>query len=472
MPTPIALTHVTVIDATGAPARPDMTVLVRDGVITAVGRASEVPVPGDAVLLDLTGKFLIPGLADMHIHTDDIPQVYLPLSLANGVTTLRQMSGQPHHHRWRREIAGGSLLGPRLVIASRMIDGIPSLWDAFPGGADAGVPFLRVGDEASARRAVRDAKQEGADFVKVYSRVSRDVYFALADEAQAQGLPLVGHIPDQVPVTEASDAGQAGFEHVHALFPATSKQDAAHLAELAEIDPGEGAYANWFHLLNRVEWESAHSYSPFRAAKVFERLIANGSAFTPTLTMHRMLDMPHHGSLADDRLKYLPASIRGIWEWVHDEMYTAGRTAAEAAQRAVLFQRRLAITKAMDEAGVRLLAGSDNPTLFGYHGFDLHTELELMVAAGLTPMRALQTATVEPARFLGTQHVQGTVEADRYADLVVLDADPLEDIRNTTRIHAVVAAGHLITPARREQMLADVRAAVAAIDAPAPAPCC
>ncbi|MCP2165262.1 amidohydrolase family protein [Goodfellowiella coeruleoviolacea] len=458
MSTPLALTHVTVIDATGAPARPDMTVVVRDGRVHTVGRASEVGVPDDAAEVDLTGKFLIPGLADMHLHTDAVERVYLPLYLVNGVTTVRQMAGQAHHHEWRRRITEGSLLGPRLVIASKMIDGRPSLWGE---RGVAGVPFVAVGTEAEARQAVRDAKAEGADFVKVYSRLRRHVYRALADEAHRLDLPFAGHIPDDVPVVEVAQAGQASIEHVHALFPATARNPAEHLDALARTTIAAGDYSGWFHQVNRVEWAAAHSYSPFTADRVFRQLVANGVAYTPTLTMHRMLDLPHLGSLADDRLKYLPASLPGIWEWVHDELYTRGRTAEEAAQRAVLFQRRLAITKAMDEAGVRLLAGTDNPTIFGFHGFDLHTELALCVAAGLTPMRALQTATLEPARFLGTQHVQGTVEPGKYADLVVLDADPLADIGNTTRIHAVVVAGQLIDSARRQRMLADIQAAAA-----------
>ncbi|SHF66385.1 amidohydrolase family protein [Streptoalloteichus hindustanus] len=470
MSTPLALTHVTVIDATGAPARPDSTVVVRDGTIAVVGRSSEVPVPEDATVVDLTGRFLIPGLADMHIHTDAVEQVYLPLYLANGVTTLRQMSGQRHHHEWRRRIVDGELLGPRLVIGSRIVDGRPSLWDSFPDAnwdPVQGSPVVKVADEAEARRAVREAAAEGADFVKVYSRLPREVYLALADEADRLGIPFAGHIPDEVPVTEAAAAGQASFEHVHALFPATSRHDTEHLRALAGIDVrGADAYSSWFHQINQVEWESAHAYSPFRAAAVFERLVAHGTAFTPTLTMHRMLDMPYLGSLVDDRLRYLPASVRGVWEWVHDEMYTRGRTVEEAAQRAVLFQRRLQVTRAMDEAGVRLLAGTDAPTLFGYHGFDLHTELDLFVTAGLSPMRALQTATLEPARFLGVADVAGTVEEGKHADLVVLEADPLADIRNTSRIHAVVVAGHLITPERRAEMLAEVEAAAAGMPQP------
>ncbi|MCP2257654.1 Imidazolonepropionase [Streptoalloteichus tenebrarius] len=480
MPTPLALTHVTVIDATGAPAQPDMTVIVRDGVITTLGRSSEVPVPADATTLDLTGRHLIPGLADMHVHTDAHEQVYLPLCLANGVTTLRQMSGQPHHHQWRRRIAEGSLLGPRLTIGSKIIDGVPSLWDSFPDAqwdSPANAPIRRVSGPDDARRAVREAREEGADFVKVYSRLRRDVYLALVDEAHRLGIPFAGHIPDEVPVVEAAEAGQASFEHVHALFPATSQHDVEHLRALAEIEVvSQDAYSGWFHQITEVEWEAAHAYSPFRAARVFQRLAATGAAYTPTLTMHRMLDLPHLGSLADDRLKYLPASMLGIWEWVHDEMYTRGRTAVEAARRAVLFQRRLEVTQAMAEAGVRLLAGTDNPTLFGVHGFDLHTELDLLVTAGLSPMAALQAATREPARFLGLGHVSGTVEQGKRADLVVVDGDPLEDIRNTRHVHAVVVDGHLIDAATRTRMLAEVEAAAAAIGAPPQEPtrqgCC
>jgi len=454
----IALTHATVIDATGSPAQPDRTVLVRDGRIAVVGRSSEVEVPADAEILDGSGKFVIPGLADMHVHTDDNENVYLPLYLVNGITTTRQMAGQPYLHEWRRRIAEGTLLGPRLSIGSKLVEGDPGLWDGFPPETRAQLTHTAA-DPDAARRIVRTVHEEGADFVKVYSRLHRDVYFALVDEAQRVGIPVAGHTPDEVPVTEVAAAGQVSIEHVHALFPATSKNDAAHLAALARMNVGSGAYAEWFHQVNEIEWAAAHTYSPFTAEKVFQRLVAHGTAYTPTLTMHRILDQPHLGSLGDDRLRYLPADLRGTWEWVHDNAYALGRTPEEAFRRSVLYQRRLAVTKAMADAGVRLLAGTDNPAVFGFHGFDLHQELELFVTAGLTPMQALQTATREPARFLGVADTAGTVQEGRNADLVVLDANPLADIRNTTRIHAVVVAGRLIDAAERTRMLAAIEAA-------------
>ncbi|MFB9530548.1 amidohydrolase family protein [Nonomuraea roseola] len=213
----IALTHATVIDATGRPPRHDMTVLVTGDRISAVGRTADVPVPEGATVLDLTGRFVIPGLCDMHVHSIPSERIAPPLYLANGVTTVREMSGSALLHGWRDRVGSGTMLGPRWIIGSRIVDGAPTVGD--PGS------FTVVTTEAEARQAVRQAKKEGADFVKVYSRLTDVTYRAIADESRRLRIPFAGHCPDAVALTTASRAGQRSIEHLYSTWYATSTRE-------------------------------------------------------------------------------------------------------------------------------------------------------------------------------------------------------------------------------------------------------
>jgi imidazolonepropionase-like amidohydrolase len=445
----VALTHATVIDMTGARPRPDTTVIVTGDRITRIGRSGELPIPPGARVLDLTGRFLIPGLCDMHVHSD-LVDVDLPLYLANGVTTVREMWGHPYLHEWRDAIENGTLLGPRSVIASPLVDGSPELWN--DNAPRPSAPIV-VTDEAGARRVVREVKRDGADLVKVYSRLSRAAFHGLADEARRQRIPFAGHCPDLVPVEDAADAGMRSFEHLDGVWWSTSGRQAEIERALAAmtIDPDD-AYGSWFRQVGALEWEAATSYHPGKAGALFARLRHGRSWQVPTLTMLQRLDLP--GGAGDPRLKYVPTEIVQFWgQWA--DARRSERTPAQVAQHRELFERRLRLVGALDAAGVPILAGTDTGTTYVYPGFSLHDELDLLVQAGLTPMRALQAATMQPARYLGREDSTGTIERGKAADLVVLDANPLADIRNTQRIHAVLTRGRLITTAEREQMLAD-----------------
>ena len=215
----LAFVHAAVIDATGSPAQPDMTVLVEDRRIVEIGTSASVSVPKNARVVEASGKYLIPGLWDMHVHEifgDWIPEdekVIPLLFVANGVTGVRDMGGDLEPlKKWRSRIASGDLLGPRMVIAGPMLDGpVP----AFPSSAP-------VKDAADGRRIVDDLKAHGADFIKIQSLVPRDGYFAAADEAKKQGIVFAGHVPDAVRAVEASNAGQKSIEHLTGVFEGCS----------------------------------------------------------------------------------------------------------------------------------------------------------------------------------------------------------------------------------------------------------
>ncbi len=454
IPADYALIHATVIDGTGSAPKPGMTVVVKGDRLVEVARDETVALAPGTTTFDLTGEYIIPGLADMHAHNQE--NISPSLFVVNGVTTVREMSGAPYVLQWKEKIRAGELLGPRLVVGSPMIDGAPSLWENVPA------PFVSVTDAAGARAAVSDAKRQGYDFVKVYSRLSRDAYAGLTDQARIEGMRFAGHCPDSVSLSEASAAGQASFEHLFGLLYATSSEEGALRARVDQIqlELGPfGGYNSWFHQVEPLEWDAAGTHSPEKAAALYQALVRDGSAQVPTLTTLRLLDLPADVAVADDeRLKYFPVSVVEGWKAELEWIFLAGRTPEEDAQRRELFARRLALVGALHRAGVKVLAGTDAITPWVFHGFSLHDELGLLVEAGLTPMEALQAATLEPARFLGLEASAGTVEKGKAADLVILDANPLEAISNTKKIHAVVAQGKWISPERRDAVLKELEA--------------
>lgn len=405
-----ALTHVTIIDATGAPARPDMTVVIARGRISRIGPSQRVHPPKGARIIDATGKFLIPGLWDMHVHIDGEAfdrNANLALFIANGVTGVRIMDGLPAHHRWRREIAGGTLLGPRMAIASRLIDGPPSS----PSNV------VVVHNPAEALAAVSRARKEGADFIKVHDNVPRAAYFALMKEARRLRLPVEGHVPLAVTAEEAAAAGQKSIEHFTGLTE-------------AESDAG-------------------------RADAIIAVLKKHHTWHCPTLIMRNSYAVLDDARLANDwRLKYAEPSRRAYWLRMVKE--SARAPSDEWPKRREIVRKEKVLVGKMQRAGVGLLAGTDDANPFCYPGFSLHDELAMLVESGLTPMQALQAATLNPAAFFDQLGSLGTVTTGKFADLVLLDANPLEDIHNTTRISAVIRNGGWLDRKDLDRLLAEV----------------
>lgn len=455
-----AFTHVTVIDPASGRVLPDVTVLVRGDSIVDVGR--QVRLDG-ATEVDLRGKFVIPGLADMHTHAQ-AEGIDTGLYIANGVTTVREMAGSPLATDWRDRIEAGSLLGPRFTVGSRMIDGTPTIWN--PEWVD----IVQVSDPATARAAVREEIARGADFIKVYSRVPRDAYRALAAEAHRYDIPFVGHCPDVVPLEEAADLGQASIEHLFWTPFETSTKEAWIRAEIQRIRLGLGEYSGWFAALHPLEWTAAHTYSPVKARHLHGKLARRRIRQVPTLAMHRGLDFARTVDMNDPRNKYLPASALGSQELARQEFYLKDRAPSEDAEWAAMFDFRLRTVRQLHEAGVPLMTGTDTGTVAVWPGFSVHDELELLVAAGLSPMATLHASTAEPAAFLGVR--TGRVAADHAADLAILDANPLHDIRNTQKLAGVVVRGRYVDAEERVRILAEVERVAAAMPADAVAAEC
>ena len=443
-PQSLVFTHVTVIDTTAANAKPDMTVVIVGDRIREIANSETIRPAKNAEIVDATGKFLIPGLWDMHVHWYD--KDYLPLFIASGVTGVRQMFGAPEHYQWRKEIEAGQLVGPHMLIASPIVDGPKPVW---PGS-------IAVSNASEGRQAVIEIKRSGADFVKVYSLLPRDAYFAIADESKKEGIPFEGHVPDSISVEEASNAGQRTIEHLTGVLNACSSRE-AELRGLAQETEGQPSSARFAGPKYRERQELAlGTYSPERAEILFGELKKNQTWQCPTLTVLRSWAYSDTPSFTNDpRLKYIPRDIASSWDPKADTFLKA-MTADDWALSKRVFSKELEIVGAMQRAGVQILAGTDTLNPFCLPGFSLHDELGLLVQSGLTPMQALQAATLNPARFLGREKDLGTVAKDKIADLVLLDANPLDDIGNTRTISAVVFNGKLLSRASLDGMLAKI----------------
>jgi imidazolonepropionase-like amidohydrolase len=288
------------------------------------------------------------------------------------------------------------------------------------------------------------------DFVKAYDRLSRDVYLAIVDEAKRQALPVAGHVPLSMTGAEVSDLGQISIEHVNNDILVSCSRDEAELRkELQERlkSSQQGAFAP-------VMAKAVDKYDEQKAQNFFARLRKNGTWLCPTLALHRPTELVGDESklLTDSRLKYMPASSRERWR----QSQQRSSQVATLAERKLVFDTRLKIVGVMHRTGIRLLAGADAPGPYTVPGFSLHEELETLVQAGLSPIEALRTATLNPAMFFGKEKEWGTVEKGKVADLVLLDANPLEAISNTQKIFAVIVNGKLLQRSDLDNLLRQV----------------
>jgi len=377
----LALTHVTVIDCTGVPAKLNSTVVVAQGHITAVGPSDAVKIPEGTQVVDATGKFLIPGLWDMHGHLTDATEDAFPLLIMNGVTGVRDMGGDlAQIDRWRLEIESGARVGPHIIRAGPFVD----------GPKEGVTNRLTVRTPEEARQAVRILKAKGVDFIKVHNALPPEAFFALMDEAHKKHIPVAVHLPKGVSSAEASDAGAASLEHVETMSESAMWRKGA-TAKTAEQAVDE--------ILGPAGQD------------LFRRFVKNGTWYVPTLVAYE----------------------RGFVLWSNDP--------ESLIPRLQIHEKNIQIVRKMHKAGVQIMAGSDFSDWAIVPGIDLHNELALLVEAGFTPMEALQTATLNPAKFLGKTDTYGTIQLGRAADLVLLDMNPLEDISHTRKIHAVVLGG-------------------------------
>lgn len=417
----LAIRNVSVVDVADNRVIPGQTVVIAGNRIAALGSAESVRPPAGARVIDGTGRYLIPGLWDMHVHITDATELVLPVLLANGVTGVRDAGGDLALLRGlEQQRRDGTRLGPRMVIPGPYID------------SDKGVPHRLVVATAEEGRAAADSlARAGVDFIKIHNGVPRAAYLALVARARELGIAVVGHIPLEVAPEDAARAGQSSVEHFVSLFEGPLNQ------RLGGNPEAMRAYVN------------------SGLDTLMSAFATNGVWLTPTAYTYWI--RAQRGRLAarpDDRLKYVPRSLRAQWD-NYFPLRPQDSVAAVVTAREAFYQLGLDVIKVAHRAGVGLLAGTDLAARDMLPGFHLHDELAAMVAAGLSPHEALQAATTNPARFLNRTTDLGAVAVGRLADLVLLDGNPLLDIRQTARIRAVVADGRLYDRAALDAMLAE-----------------
>jgi imidazolonepropionase-like amidohydrolase len=433
---PFAFVGVTLIDVERGTAVPGRVVLIDEGRIAAVGLEGEIDLPAHTMLIDAHGLFLMPALWDMHTHVFAIsPLLDLPLYIAYGVTNVRDMQGCPKRgdpfiacaddkRRWTQEAQAGRRVAPRIVASTSFMANGPSMLDRMSG-----VPtFFGTATPQEARAFVRHFEAHGVEAIKVYDRLPRDAYFALLSEAQSLGLDVVGHRPHAVSAIEASEAGQKSIEHARFLMHETFAGSAA-LRLSAEA-------GHW----REDRRTMVDEHDPAMAEEIFASFVENDTWYVPT-HLTRWVD-----AYADDEavrkdplLRYLHPLMK--WQWLEDVDATITRAPSAEERQAYrdFYYKGLELTGAAHRAGVGILAGTD----YIVPGADLHRELVNLVAAGLSPAEALKTATLNPVLYFGLEQEYGRIERGKVADLLLLEADPLLDIRNTLRISAVVFNGNL-----------------------------
>jgi imidazolonepropionase-like amidohydrolase len=442
----------------------DYTVVVSGNRITAVGVKARIP--AGARVVNATGKFLIPGLWDMHSHSLDRWAWSSLLNVANGVTGIRDPAAvKPEQEivELRRAVERGEAFGPRFVASGRIIDGSPKSRDT----------YVAVDSPAAMRAEMQRRQGAGLDFIKVYTNLSRDVFFAAAEEARRLNIPLAGHVPLAVTAAEASDAGMRSVEHSyrHRMACATAEDTIrrqlralVNLRALGEDQRFAATEDSAFVL-------GVNTYSPEKCRQLGERFARNGTWFVPTLVEMQTRFNPDYPRsdefetrFKDPRLRYVAPARVMQWRTVMtldagvlQGQFTYGPRGPDTvfAERDREVANRLRMPADLQKGGALLLAGTDvdNTFPFLFFGFSLHDELALLVKGGLTPLAALQSATINPARFLKRETELGSVTEGKLADLVLLEANPLENIAHTQRIAAVVLNGRYLPRAELDTLL-------------------
>ncbi|MEI9808308.1 MAG: amidohydrolase family protein [Bacteroidota bacterium] len=437
---------VTVIPMSTNKSLPHQAVVIRDGKILQIGDAGKLKTVEDAVIIDGKGKFLMPGLFDMHAHFFYEQGEYrntcedeLKVMLANGLTTARILAGHPAYREAKSNIASGKWIGPELFVAS------PQLVGRWPWPADF-KNFEVVDTKEKAAEAVKRYKQEGYDAIKITFMIKRDVYDAIVKTAKEENIRVVGHVGPEVKLPAALAAGEQ-VEHmdefIEMLLPDTSYNHGQSVSDM--------------NLWRKNAWATVPYLDESKIPALVKSVKDAGIYVSPT--NYFFLSSFGEG-MTDEEYKakpdypYIPKEILKE-KWDIKERYWKNAPAKESREKYAYLRKKM--TYELWKAGVPLMAGSDSPEWFLVTGFSIHDELETFVKAGLTPFAALQTATINPATWLGIDKRTGTVETGKEANLLLLDKNPLDDIKNTRTISGVFAAGKWYDKKAIDRLLEEVR---------------
>jgi imidazolonepropionase-like amidohydrolase len=441
----VAFTNVNVIPMDKERVLRNQTVLVKNGIIAEIGE--RVKIPKDARLIDGRGKYLIPGLVDMHTHLlsdgddypDSIAEDELRVMVANGVTTIRFMIGTPEQLVLRARSAKGEIIAPTIYSAS------PHLT-----GKEQGNDFV-VGTPKEAREAVRKSKAAGYDFIKVTTFIKPEVYEAAVDEAAKQNIRVVGHADSRFVTLERALKAKQQIEHLDGYMEAI----------LADNAPMRGSVSD-LYIYDPKNWDSLEYIDEKKIAEIAKLTVASNPFVDPT--QHFMkntfgLPRPEESIRAQPDFRFYPPRVQELYLGFYKRT-RLNQVSYEKRARWVELRNR--IIKAIADAGGRIMAGSDTPEFLWLYGFTEHRELKALADAGLSNFAALEAATRNPSLYLGTLEKVGTIEKGRRADLVLLDANPLENISNTERRAGVMLKGKYYTQTEMNGWLDEIAPRIAA----------
>ena len=442
-PVPVyAFTNVNVVPMTADRIDSDRTVIVTEGRIAATGDSAGVEIPPGARIIDGSGKYLAPGLADMHAHP--MTTADLDAYLANGVTLIRALWGEPAVLDLREEVASGAIAGPRIVTGGRIVDGEPVIHYGTESVLNA----------ADALEVVARHRAAGYDFIKVYSNLSIEAFDAIAEAAAAHGIPFAGHIPDAVPAAHAFRSGMQTAEHLIGIGPATLREGAEYYTRFHPDFPDYAAR------IGTGEIALDEVYDDAKLKELAELARETGIWTVPTLTTIRgTAASPEEMAAFSEReaTGYVDYTVKSFWHL--SAAFRAAWTPDTYRGARLQLEQDLRQLKALHDAGARILAGTDAPNPWAYVGFGMVDELELYVEAGLPPFAALQTATTAPAEFMNEAGRSGIVAEGARADLVLLGGNPLENVAAYRDIAGVMAAGQWFDRDELDSRLAAIKAA-------------
>ena len=419
----IVFVNVNVIPMTSETVLRQKTVMVTDGKIVLIDNVETTPIPENILVIDGTDRYLMPGLSEMHAHIpgagSDALERILHLNVANGITLMRGMLGQPSHLQLRQDILDGTVLGPRLITSGPSFNG------------------RSVQSPAQAKQMVRDQFDSGYDFLKIHPGLTREEFDAVTDTARELGIPVSGHVPADAGLERALAAGMASIDHLDGYMQTL----------LPPHEDPSGGFEGFFGLLlaDQADPEKISIVADAtRAAKVWN--VPTQSLFVHVVSGESTNDMN-----ARSEMRYVPQARVKRWAESKNSVITDDLYRLETAQRAI--EIRQLLIKALHDNGAGLLLGSDAPQIYNVPGFAIHRELQYLVDAGLTPYEALLTGTVNPALFFNRADRAGTVEIGKEADLVLLDANPLDDISAARRVHGVMLRGRWVSNTEITEML-------------------
>jgi imidazolonepropionase-like amidohydrolase len=444
--TALYIEDVTVIDTETGEEAQHRTVKISAGRISAVVATHAAKASSGARTVKASGKFLIPGLWDMHVLGNNQPWFadLFPLYLANGVTGIREMFGPPNAGQFRAVLAARHIDAPRIYLASPIVDGYPPVWSK----------SISVKTPAEARQAVDEQVRNGADFIKIDSMLSRDAYFAIIDEAKKKHIDVEGHVPRRISIWEATDAKQKSIEHLNGIGIGCSSREEELWPKVVAAKSAEE--------VDRLIVEAAHSYDDEKCRRLFAEFKRNKSWPVPTLTVSRSFASLNDPKFTtDERTKYFGGEARR-WLVADDDFRLKGKSDENFKLKREYFAFDKRLVGELFRAGVPMLAGTDVGNPYCFPGFSLHDELAMRVEAGVSPLAALQAATRNAALFMGVSDKYGAVKPGMVADLVLLDADPLIDIHNTARISAVLLGGKVFDRAALDGLLSQAERTAAA----------